>query len=195
MTSPTDCTLAERLAGAIAAGEAGDGERDAYRFHLASCARCVDELGGEREIERVMSAIAMARDSESWEPDLRSAVAGRRAPRRSWALAGVLVAAAVAVVAFRTTQAPPAVAPPHAVISAQEARALAALDTQTAAHREGRAESLTVGSATTLSTMFQISVDDRGRPVRCTIAQSSGNPVLDRSVCAAAMRAHYSLQH
>jgi TonB family protein len=81
----TDCARAETLAGAIALQEATDGERDAYRRHLASCARCVETLGGEREIERVMSVVAQARDQESWEPDLRNALRDRtRARRGAW---------------------------------------------------------------------------------------------------------------
>jgi hypothetical protein len=77
MTSRADCTRAEGLAGAIAIGEAGEAERDAYRAHLAECARCLHELGGEREIERVMTAVGQARDDECWEPDLRSTLAQR----------------------------------------------------------------------------------------------------------------------
>jgi Gram-negative bacterial TonB protein C-terminal len=94
----TDCARAETLAGAIALEEATDGERDAYRRHLASCGRCVETLGGEREIERVMSVIASARDQESWEPDLRNALRDRtRARRGAWTFGFGLAALAIAV--------------------------------------------------------------------------------------------------
>jgi Gram-negative bacterial TonB protein C-terminal len=94
----TDCARAETLAGAIALEEATDGERDAYRRHLASCARCVETLGGEREIERVMSVVAQARDQESWEPDLRNALRNRtRARRGAWTFGFGLAALALAV--------------------------------------------------------------------------------------------------
>ncbi len=94
----TDCARAETLAGAIALEEATDGERDAYRRHLASCARCVETLGGEREIERVMSVVARARDQESWEPDLRNALRDRtRARRGAWTFGLGLGALALAV--------------------------------------------------------------------------------------------------
>ena len=94
----TDCARAETLAGAIALEEATDGERDAYRRHLASCARCVETLGGEREIERVMSVVAQARDQESWEPDLRNALRDRtRARRGAWTFGLGLGALALAV--------------------------------------------------------------------------------------------------
>jgi TonB family protein len=94
----TDCARAETLAGAIALQEATDGERDVYRRHLASCARCVETLGGEREIERVMSVVASARDGESWEPDLRNALRDRsRARRGAWTFGIGLAAMAVAV--------------------------------------------------------------------------------------------------
>jgi TonB family protein len=94
----TDCARAETLAGAIALEEATDGERDAYRRHLASCVRCVETLGGEREIERVMSVVAQARDQESWEPDLRNALRDRtRARRGAWTFGLGLGALALAV--------------------------------------------------------------------------------------------------
>lgn len=75
-----DCGRAEILAGAIALGEASDGERDEYRRHIASCASCLETYGGEREIERVMSTVAQARESEIWEPV--AVVATQRRARR-----------------------------------------------------------------------------------------------------------------
>jgi hypothetical protein len=190
MTSRSNCLLAERLAGAIAVGDASEAERDAYRSHVAVCARCVNELGGEREIERVMSVVGEARDDERWDPDLRSRLARRSAPRRAWVWGAALAAIAALVIGVRSAQ---IVHSPtsHQTIASQEARAIAALDTQTGPRREGRAESLTVGT-TTISTSFAVSVDQRGVPVRCTITKSSGVRSLDESVCRAAMHAHYT---
>ncbi|MHB8147354.1 MAG: TonB family protein [Vulcanimicrobiaceae bacterium] len=62
------CERAEILAGAIALGEASDGEREEYRRHLAACSSCIASIGGEREIERVIATVALARDTETWEP-------------------------------------------------------------------------------------------------------------------------------
>jgi hypothetical protein len=170
MTNQIDCALAERLAGAIALGEAGEAEREAYRAHLAHCAHCLHELGGEREIERVMSVAAQARDEERWEPDLRRLMKGRRNARWAWAAALALVAAVVLTVGIRQFEKPSlAVAPPPPQISAQEARALAVINTQSAPPHEGRAESLVVGSAATYSAAFDVSVNRHGVPVRCTI--------------------------
>lgn len=190
MTSRSDCTTAERLAGAIAVGEASESERDAYRGHLTGCQRCLHDLGGEREIERVIGAVTRARNEERWEPDLRSQLARRPRPRHAWMWGAALAAVVALIVGVRGAEKPVPVAPAHA-ISAQEARSLVALGTQIAPHREGRAESLAVG-ATTLSTAFELSLDERGIPVRCTITKSSGVADLDQSVCRAAMHAHYS---
>jgi hypothetical protein len=193
MTRQDNCAVAERLAGAIAIGEAGETERDAYRSHVSGCARCLHDLGGEREIERVMGTIARARDDERWEPDRRVTLIKRHAPRTTWTLATALAAAIALVVGVRVTEKPQAVAPPQRTISMHDARALAALDTQTAPRREGRAESLAVGAAT-FSTAFDVTVDARGTPLRCTITKSSGDRALDQSVCGAAMHARYSPQ-
>lgn len=190
MTSRSDCMAAERLAGAIAIGDASEDEREVYRGHVAICRRCLNELGGEREIERVMRVVAQARDDERWDPDLRARLARRPVPRRAWVWAAGLAAVVALVVGVRSVdRTPPTVTAP--VISAQEARAIAALDTQTGPRREGRAESLTVGT-TTISTSFAVSVDQRGVPVRCTITKSSGLRRVDESVCGAAMHARYS---
>jgi hypothetical protein len=147
MMSRADCARAEALAGAIAIGEAGEAERNAYRAHLAQCAQCLRELGGEREIERVMNSVGQARETECWEPDLRSTLARRPTSHRVLAFAGVLAALVVAFFVLRPAPAPRAVAPVH-TLSAQETRGLAALGTQTAPAREGRAESRAVGAAT-----------------------------------------------
>lgn len=190
MMSRADCSSAERLAGAIAAGDADEAERELYRRHVAACVRCINELGGEREIERVMGVVARARAEESWDPDLRSRLARPKSHGRAWAWAAALAAVVALVAGVRGVERRP---PPIAVhaISAQESRAIAALGTQTGPKREGHAESLAVGT-TTISTAFQVSVDARGVPVRCTITKSSGVHSLDESVCRSAMRAHYS---
>ncbi|HET9392717.1 MAG TPA: TonB family protein [Candidatus Rubrimentiphilum sp.] len=60
----------ESLAGAIALGEATDADRRAYREHIASCADCLSELGGEHELARTAAAVGAARDTEVWEPQL-----------------------------------------------------------------------------------------------------------------------------
>lgn len=190
MTSRSDCISAERLAGAIAAGDASDAEREVYRNHVAVCGHCLNELGGEREIERVMNVVTRARDDERWDPDLRPRLARRPAPRRAWAWAAGLAGIVALVVGLSSIEKPHPPATSH-VISAQEARAIAALDTQTGPRREGRAESLAVGT-TTISTAFAVSVDQRGFPVRCTITKSSGVRSLDASVCRTAMHARYS---
>jgi len=67
----------ETLAGAIALGEAAEGQRLEYREHIASCPDCLRALGGERELERTAETVATARQSEVWEPDLRDAIARR----------------------------------------------------------------------------------------------------------------------
>jgi len=190
MTRRGDCAQAEKLAGAVALGEAGNAERDAYRSHLAGCRQCLDALGGEREIERVMAVAARARDSESWEPDLRASLVRRTRPRRAWALAAVLAAAAL-VVGLRITLPRDFHSPAAPAIMAQEARALAALNTQSIVRPQGRAESLAVGT-TTVSTAFEVRVNARGVALRCVITRSSGYRALDDSVCRAAMHAHYS---
>ena len=182
-----ECLNAEQLAGAIALAEAADWERERYRAHLARCARCLDQLGGEREIERVMTTVAQARDDERWEPRL----AGARAPRRGLRAAGVaaaVAAALVVIVAFSWEQRSKAPTHARSAISAAESRALAALDTQTFAAPAGRAESLTVGTST-ISASLRVTVDRRGLPLRCTIAKSSGDRALDAAICRAALQA------
>ena len=42
------------------------------------------------------------------------------------------------------------------------------------------------------TTAFDVSVDERGAPVKCTITKASGYLVLDEAVCRAAMHARYS---
>ncbi len=42
------------------------------------------------------------------------------------------------------------------------------------------------------TTAFEVSIDERGAPVKCTIVKSSGFVVLDEAVCRAAMRVRYA---
>ena len=184
-TSREECSLAERRAGAIALGEANDAERDAYRRHLVECPECLRALGGEREIERVMQSVARARDDERWEPDLRSALLRRPLSRRAWMWAGAFAAAIVLGIALRTAQMPHV--PTVRGISASEARALAALSTQTGPRREGRVESLRVGAATS-SVSLNVALNAQGRPTRCRVVKSSGDRALDASLCRAALK-------
>jgi anti-sigma factor RsiW len=191
MTSRDDCSTAQALAGAIALGEANDSERDRYRAHLAGCAHCVNELGGERELERVIAVVAQARDDERWEPDIRKALARRHAPRRAWSWAATFAVAVIVVAGFLAGEKKPQATAPQHTVSAKDVRAIAALDTQTAPRREGRAESLVVGSAVPVTTAFAVSVDQRGIPLRCSITKSSGYSAVDRAVCRAALQVHY----
>ena len=171
-------------------------ERDAYRA-TSRRARAV-----------CASSVASARSSESWERGrtgagrrmlgARSALDARRAGESRatrWALAdGACCAGGCFHVGLRAAATPRPVTPAQHAMSAHEARALAALGTQTAPRREGRAESLAVGAPATFSTAFDVTVDGRGMPVRCSITKSSGDRALDQSVCRAAMRAHYTPQ-
>jgi|GEM_PF-1720081 hypothetical protein len=190
MITVRDCMEAEALAGAIAIGEAEEPARNAYRRHLATCERCRYEFGGEREIERVMGAVARARDAESWEPDVCKL---RKAPsvwRRAWTWGGAVAATLVLIVGIRSAQHHPNLAPqaPSARgSSAQTERALAAFNTQTAPRREHQAESLVFGSAPS-AMAFRVTIDARGAPTRCAATQSSGSRDLDAAVCHAALR-------
>jgi TonB family protein len=44
------------------------------------------------------------------------------------------------------------------------------------------------------TTVFEVMIDERGNPTKCTITKSSGFLALDKSVCDAAMNAHYTPQ-
>jgi len=191
MTMQCDCAHVEMLAAAIALGEADEAQRDSYRNHLATCAGCRNDLGGEREIERVMATTREARDSERWSPALRPA--HMRAPERrsTWQWAAALAAAAALIVGIRAIDKPPssAVAVSRAsVSSAQVARAVAALNTQTAPRRENQAESLSFAPTRSSTLAVALSLDARGMPQHCTVTKSSGNRVLDHAVCRAAIK-------
>jgi hypothetical protein len=185
----SNCAAAEILAGAIALGEAGDEQRHAYREHLSTCRHCLTAIGGEREIERVIGVVAQARDQERWQPDLRSARARVPSRRRAWKWGAGLAAAAAFVVAILATQrhAPVVV---HSVAT-QDLGPVAALGTQAFPQRENRAESLVyTGAQAAHSTItFEVKLDDRGKPTRCTVIKHSGLASLDAALCNAVMRA------
>ncbi len=292
-----DCARAEITAGAVALGEATDAERDAYRRHLSVCRRCLECLGGERDVERTMQLVARARDAESWQPEVRVALRDRAlAKQRGWrfGLAAVATIAVVSIgvrawspsvvnpaqpVAFTdrapagapvpkvhrpasghdlvvlhnvaTLKRPPltsvvpahaalhpvevraaapvpssvAKSPPSAVVaeagpSQRDERSVAALRTEgTAPPPPQRAESIAVlppaapnhdvvplGGEDAIvphpsaiayyenaegTTAFEVTVDERGLPVKCGVTKSSGYLVLDAAVCKAAMHARY----
>ncbi|HEY6325169.1 MAG TPA: zf-HC2 domain-containing protein [Candidatus Cybelea sp.] len=190
MMTRCDCARAETLAGAIALGEADEAQRDAYRSHLATCERCRADLGGEREIERVMATVGEARGAERWEPDLRGARMRARARYGTWRWVAALAAAAALIVGVRALERPPSstvVAQNGAATQQAAARAVAALNNQTLPRREHEAQSLAF--APTSSTMeFKLRLDGRGASRRCVVAKSSGSRALDEAVCAAALR-------
>lgn len=194
MTTRLECAHAEALAGAIALGEAMDCERERYRAHLATCARCRHEFGGERQIERVMAVPAQAHETERWEPDLRSAW---RQPRRRpavWKSAALVAAAAIVIFGIQTMRQHPTVATQRSAASQsssqQAERAVAVLNTQTMPRREQRAESLAVTSTlpATRDVILRLRMNGRGAPTSCTIAKSSGDGAIDDAVCRAALR-------
>lgn len=310
-----NCARAEVLAGAVALGEATDHERDEYRRHVAACASCLRELGGEREIERVMETISQARASEVWDPvPLRAGERRARKVRFAWSMGASAAALAVlaslgihsliaanarpVMLADATAASPqsafhvtlerrahlpaPAIKPKssqpgivvvHNVITLNQndkpgqkapvhttetvvakapaveatpavvARAdssnvpvwrrngalpqttRSAASTTTVARADtapvlgGHAESIVVapsyivhdvvplGGDTAINprpapiayamgaegtTAFEVTVDERGVPVKCTITKPSGYLVLDNAVCKAAMQARYS---
>jgi TonB family protein len=306
------CARAEVLAGAIALGEASSAERDDYRSHIATCASCLHSLGGEREIERVMSVVAQAKESETWEPQARRATSRARGTMWRLGTAFGVAAAALAIsialhallaanvrapaVIAKSIPAPvfhasafhvalehrarstpariakarpahprsianvhPAITISHTVIT-RHGNAVTQTTTQTTeiayappvTHAQapqsnvpiwrrneampvspqrvltstpaplltpGRAESIAVAPITVIhdvtplggdasinphpppiayaqgaegTTAFEVYVDERGLPVKCTITKSSGYLSLDNAVCKAAMAAHYS---
>ncbi len=296
--SSHDCARAEITAGAVALGEATDAERDVYRRHLSVCRRCLEGLGGERDVERTMQLVARARDAESWQPDIRVALRDRTlAKQRGWRF-GVAAVATIAVVSIgvrawspsvvkpagtvavtdrvpagapepkvyrpvaghdlvvlhnvATLKRPPltSIAPPRAAHhsvklpasapavplsvaksapsavvaeagpSLRDERSVAALRTEgTAPPPPQRAESIAVlppaapshdvlplGGEDAIvphpsaiayyenaegTTAFEVTVDERGLPVKCAVTKSSGYLVLDAAVCKAAMHARY----
>ena len=114
------------------------------------------------------------------------ALAGAGLPHIAlWLWAGVLAALVVALfVGVRSRRRRRRAAHWHR-FSAQETRAIAALGTQTAPAREGRAESLAVGAAT-FSTSFDVTVDRRGA-FRCA-ARLRRVPAIARSTRRSVMR-------
>jgi hypothetical protein len=189
MTTRTDCAQAELLAGAIALGEADEPQRTTYRAHLAVCRRCCLELGGEREIERVMALPPQARNAERWAPDVRNLRRRGRNFGVAAKSAAILATAAIVIFGFRAVQHHPTAATsraPAPSVSAQEERAIAALNTESAPRREHQAESLVFGGVSTMK--LEVSVDAHGIPKRCTIVKSSDYRMLDQAVCRAALR-------
>jgi anti-sigma factor RsiW len=65
----------EALAGAIALGEASDAERAAFSAHCATCARCADDADALRT--DVVTVVAVARELETWRPQVRDGVVRR----------------------------------------------------------------------------------------------------------------------
>jgi hypothetical protein len=195
MNCGVDCARAEILAGAIALGEANDENRHAYRGHLASCRRCLDAIGGEREIERVMNLVARARDQESWQPEIRTAFAGGR---NVWRWGAVAAAAAIValttrgVLQERPVVVPGVPAPPQSVsVSEQELRGVAALGTQAGPKSIHRAESLAFipTASGTRTVTLRVSFDQRGKPVRCVVVSTGIRAAAGAATCAAVMRA------
>lgn len=189
MTTRSDCAQAELLAGAVALGEADEAQRNAYRAHLAVCSRCCFEFGGERDIERVMAVPMQAREAERWTPDMRGAQRRASGANAAAKWAAVLAVAAIVVFGVRATQRHPTIVTavvPAPSVSAQEERAIAALNTQTAPRRVHQAESLVFGGASTIK--LEVSVDEHGVPKRCTIVKSSDYRTLDQAVCRAILR-------
>jgi hypothetical protein len=186
------------LAGAIALGEAGDEERHAYRGHLSTCPKCVAQIGGEREIERVIDAVAQARDQERWDPKTRTIFARARGRRYAWRWAASLCAAVLALVAMRAIQADRPVVvqgmagqAQRSVATAQEVRGIAALGTQALRSREQRAESLAIGAAAGsrgATVTLSVHIDEQGRATRCSVVKRSAVPPVVADFCAAVLQ-------
>jgi len=85
----------EIIAGAIALGEATDADRREYREHIAGCAECLTELGGEHELARTNASIGAARDGEVWNPQIANVLR-----RRSRALSPAVRFASAFAVTF-----------------------------------------------------------------------------------------------
>jgi hypothetical protein len=192
-----DCGQAEVLAGAIALGEAGDAERNAYREHLSVCRRCLVSIGGEREIERVMSVIGQAREQEHWQPQARSLFsrAKSRGPFVRWS-AAVVAALLVVFVARQGYQSHPvvvnSVTPPAktSVTAEQEARVVAALGTQSVPKREHHAESLAFSARENAAQTItvKVSFDAAGKPTHCKGVHHASSQKLVATLCDMVMR-------
>lgn len=192
-----DCGQAEVLAGAIALGEAGDAERNAYREHLSVCRRCLVSIGGEREIERAMSVIGQAREQEHWQPQARSLFsrAKSRGPFVRWS-AAVVAALLVVFVARQGYQSYPvvvnSVTPPAktSVTAEQEARVVAALGTQSVPKREHHAESLAFSARENAAQTItvKVSFDAAGKPTHCKGVHHASSQKLVATLCDMVMR-------
>jgi len=191
MMTRCDCARAESIAGAIALGEADEAQRDAYRSHLATCELCRSDLGGEREIERVMATVGGAREAERWEPDLRAARMRRRARYGAWRWAAAAAAVVALIAGLRAIERHPGstgVAQNTTATQAAAARAVAALNTQTMPRREHEAQSLAFAPTASGTKELKLRLVGRGASSRCVVVESSGSRALDEAVCAAALR-------
>jgi anti-sigma factor RsiW len=65
----------EALAGAILLGEATPQERAVYADHTRRCTRCTHDLDAVRT--EVLTTFAVARETETWRPQIRGDVAAR----------------------------------------------------------------------------------------------------------------------
>ena len=88
MTTRYDCAEVEALAGAIALGEAGEAERDAYRAHIAGCrALPAPILAASARSSESWRSRRRRGEAERWEPDLRAARGRRREYAWKWVAA------------------------------------------------------------------------------------------------------------
>lgn len=116
------CQRAEVLAGAIALDEAVNAELEEFRAHIAVCSSCLQTLGGEIGIRRVMDTIREARESETWQPVLASIHAKherrlRALIRFTLATTGIAIATAVAIrLLVVTSIGPVAVTPSNPIV-------------------------------------------------------------------------------
>ena len=85
----------EALAGAIMLGEANEAEYTCYVEHAAECPRCPDPSAIRTE---VLTAIAVARELETWSPGIRDGVVRRIENRRAWTVRWIGNALGIAIV-------------------------------------------------------------------------------------------------
>ncbi|MFY9709381.1 MAG: hypothetical protein WAK88_04360, partial [Candidatus Cybelea sp.] len=159
--------------------------------------RCLVSIGGEREIERVMSVIGQAREQEQWQPQARSLFsrAKSRAPILRWS-AAVVAALLVVFVARQGYQNHPvvvnSVTPPAktSVTAEQEARVIAALGTQSVPKREHRAESLAFSARENAAQTItvKVSFNAAGKPTHCKGVHHANSQKLVATLCDMVMR-------
>jgi hypothetical protein len=103
--------ICEAVEARLASGEPLD---DGHRVHLHACARCADAERALSALEEAGRDLARVRTPGPAEVEaLISSLRGRRAGSRRWvyALVGAAAAAAIAVLALRTGDAPPPAEP------------------------------------------------------------------------------------